>query len=352
MSSREKTGPVEFKIHPIAAMYPGCTPEEKEAMKISIRQNGLIHAATLWEDDNGRTFLIDGLNRARIVAELLQEGIEVADNGSVIEMRYVTFEGRKLSEVIQFIESNNMARRTLSASQRAAIGVRAYQKYIKALADENNVAASEVNTGEQGEVGMRIAARTSTNRQYVYQCIRINESKFGTDLMDQIIAGKLKINNALKVLGRREQGLPDEEEAKDPTDTPVQAQPTKTYDGLKNEVHPDHKAIFAVREKIAEILKLVKKVQAETTAICEKAGGRNINLDALNTDLKNITANLRTHQPHSPCPNCAGAGKTVDKKKCPTCTGSCFLDMAQWKLLTPEVRAPYEKKASAPPEGE
>lgn len=338
---------IEYKLHKVAAMYPRCKPEERDAMEQSIREGGVKNPATLWKDDKGQNWLIDGLTREDIVAGLHKAGFTKTAAGNPIELQYVYFEGTP-SEVVEYIEANNMSRRSLSASQRAAVGVKSYRTYIRFLAQEKGVPESEVDPGESGEVAEKIAKRCGSNRAYVYNCLTLYNAPKGMDLLDKVCVEDLKIPKAMAVLKRREAGLTDEPEEENPTEQPVVSnEPDAIYDGLKNEVHPDYRKIFETRANAKKIIKLLKSARAEAEAMVTEPGGKNFNWDQLKTDFKNIIRHAEDHQPFAVCPMCSGTGKDTDGKKCKHCAGRKYLDRQQWKLLPPEIRQQFETKASA-----
>ena len=102
----EKLG--EYKVHPVAALFPLFDETRLDELAADIKQNGLRDPITLSAD--GKT-LIDGRNRflgckrAKVEAEfeLLPPGYSEAD-------------------IIKFIISKNL-RRDLTAGQRAMIGL-------------------------------------------------------------------------------------------------------------------------------------------------------------------------------------------------------------------------------------
>ena len=93
----------EYAYHDIANMFPMLSDEELQAQADDIKQNGLIHPILLFEDK-----ILDGRNR--------YEACKIAG----VEPRFAEFEGT-LSEALERVWSENVHRRQLTSSQRAAI---------------------------------------------------------------------------------------------------------------------------------------------------------------------------------------------------------------------------------------
>ena len=345
-----------YRIHPIAQQYPRCTPEEDKALELDVRANGFRTPVVIWKDEKKDNWLIDGMTRDRIYDRLRKEGVEVAANGNPIALDFVEFQGT-LSDVIAFCESANMSRRSLSGSQKAAVGVISYKKLISQLAAESGKTVEEVEKGMTGEVAVRIADRSGSNPVYVYDILKLYGNGH-TDLIDRIIAGDLKIPTAKTIASRRKHGLsdePEEGEAPAPENQDGEIEKPKILDGLRNEVDEAYHGIFAVRETIGVQVKALRKVLAEITEVASnpKGGGRKIVIDEFATDIKKAIRHLSDHQPHGICPVCTGTGKKPDSsaKRCDKCQGRRYLDKVEWSTVPEEMRAIFETNLPKPQKG-
>jgi len=109
---------IEYKLHPIAELFPAMTEDEFEGLKADIKANGQRDSITVWMGQ-----LIDGRHRLRACNEL---GIEP-----------IVGELMEETDPVTWAISLNLHRRHLSTAQRAEI-------------------AARLATLKRGQVGMRL----------------------------------------------------------------------------------------------------------------------------------------------------------------------------------------------------
>ena len=146
---------IELKVHPAADVFPMLEPDELRALAADIKQNGLIHPIILDADAQVR----DGRNR---LAACRMAGVEP---------RYERLNG---ADPIAFILSTNITRRHMNAGQRAiaVAKVRLLGKQsVREAGDQANVSAARVT---QAGIVLR----------------------FAPELGDQVLAGKVSLNDA------------------------------------------------------------------------------------------------------------------------------------------------------------
>jgi ParB-like chromosome segregation protein Spo0J len=92
----------DYKVHPIANIFPMMSPAEFEALKADIKEHGLRESITFWKN-----MLVDGRNRLKACEEL---GIEPDECELMQE-----------TDPVAWVISHNLHRRHLTESQRAAV---------------------------------------------------------------------------------------------------------------------------------------------------------------------------------------------------------------------------------------
>ena len=101
----------EIEVHPAADVFPMLSEDELLELANDIAENGLREPLVLQVSEEGKTLLIDGRNR-RAACELVKVTPDV---------RYLNGE-----DATAFIFSTNIARRHLTAGQRAMAHARLY----------------------------------------------------------------------------------------------------------------------------------------------------------------------------------------------------------------------------------
>src|SRR4051794_14282767 len=100
----------DYKVHPVADLFPLIEGEAFADLVRDIRENGLLHEIILTPD--GKT-IVNGRNRERACHE------------GRVDARYRTL-GRQYTEekIVAYILSQNLQRRHLNTGQRAMIGAK------------------------------------------------------------------------------------------------------------------------------------------------------------------------------------------------------------------------------------
>ena len=334
---------IKYKIHEMAEAFPLPTPDEYAALKANVQAVGFINPKVMWRDKKGATWLIDGRTRDRIETELDKAGIYSAANGANLSCTVVFFEGTE-SEAVEYVRGLNLLRRSLTSAQRAAVAVLSGGMYARYRTKESGseLVDPEEETGDRAE---RLAKEAGTNRQYVFDCEKLNTDQ--PDLLQRVLAGTLSIPNAKKIAARRAAGLSDEP---DPNEPPVTVEadpePEEVLDAFKNPVLKELRAAFMFREKVRAAKATVKKLVAELESACEGDGGKNVSYQTIKAEAGNVVRHLEDHMPHAPCPYCSGTGKSAqageEKKKCPECKGRKWFDRIQWKAVPEDLRKMFE----------
>lgn len=146
--------------HPLAALFPKLEGQEFIELVNSIRTNGLLEPIMLDKEHR----IIDGINRLE------------ACMAAKVEPIFATYEGHNIAS---FILARNIARRHLSASQRALLAAR-LQK----------IASSE--TPEQEWSVSEIARTANVSRRTAKEALEIVEQE-DTDAQDEIMAGERSV---------------------------------------------------------------------------------------------------------------------------------------------------------------
>lgn len=126
-----------YPVHPACELFPEMSPQEFEALKASIRAQGLREPIYLW-----RGQILDGRHRLRACEQL------------GIEPRYQEFQGSE-AEAVEFVLAKNLHRRHLTQSQKAALLVEVYELRQAVLAKEKAEKAKAQRSREQAELAAR-----------------------------------------------------------------------------------------------------------------------------------------------------------------------------------------------------
>ena len=350
MAREEVTAVIKYRVHDMAAAFPLPSADEYAAIKDNVKQFGFIYPKVFWKDGKGDVWLIDGRTRDRIETEFDKAGVEKADSGAALKCAAVFFSGTE-AEAVTYTRGLNLTRRSMSSGQKAASAILSGMLYRQYKAKEDGKDIAEEAAEEIADMASRVAKEAGTNRAYVFDCAKLNSEN--PDLLQRVLGGDLSIPNAKKVAGRRKDGLPDEVEegGEKPVEVAVDDGPEVILDGLKNPVADDLRAVFKCRAVVKAAKKAAKTIVDEVEEVADQPGGKNISFQTVKSDVNNAVRHLEDHQPHAPCPYCSATGKAGDpdkpNAKCPKCKGRKWLDRLQWKEVPPELRAIFEKKASA-----
>lgn len=207
-----------MKIHAVALMFPPMSPDEFAGLKADIKTNGLQEAIWTWKGE-----VIDGRNRLKACEEL---GIKPE-----------TREWDGIGSLVAFVVSRNLHRRSLTSSQRAALGAEIEPMLEKEAKERQRAAggdaatkaikiASEVKPKPEaaqptksssrvppkveeaapkrldGEATAQAAKITGTSRSYVADAKSV--MKKAPDLFDKVKTGEITLPQAKQEVKRQE----------------------------------------------------------------------------------------------------------------------------------------------------
>lgn len=324
-----------LKIHEMCAGYPRMTPREFEALKLDIRRNGLEEPASVWNDPDGVMWLIDGFNRREAISQLALEGITQAENGKPIVLDLMTLEGTELDLLNHVRSKNGGARRHLKPSQLAAMEVkqdRLARKYAKK--------AGVTLEKPQGDIAEFLAARSGTNRDYIFTCIKLE--RHAHDLLDAVASGEMNIAQAKAKLREREAAKRGEVAG---DDAPAPTESTEVYDALKNVVTDTSLIkVFAGLQDFKKLKKMIGDATSALEHLAETPAGAFITKELfaeINSQLKSARKTVDGLSPHTTCLVCSGTGKATtgdSKKKCPQCEGKKWVDKNHYNTTPAALR--------------
>jgi len=151
---------IEYRVHPVAALFPMLPDEELRDLADDIKVNGLIHPIVL--DADGQ--LIDGRNRLR-ACELA--GVEP------------TFEQLDGHDPVAYILSANVNRRHMTKGQRAMAVAVAYP---------------EPEQGKRNDLDGTSPLSGEVKREYLSRARTV--LRYAIDLRDPVLAGAMQLNAA------------------------------------------------------------------------------------------------------------------------------------------------------------
>lgn len=158
------------EVHPAACLFPLMADDELVALADDIKQNGLRQPIVL--DGDGR--LLDGRNR---LAACERAGVEPA---------FVTVNG---DDAVGLVVSMNVARRSLSSSQRAIAAAEAW----------------DLVADEEGKRARNLARRFQTNNSYVSEARALVTRD--PDAAAAVKSGAKKLDEAYREFRQREAQL-------------------------------------------------------------------------------------------------------------------------------------------------
>lgn len=183
----------EYKLHPIASAYPEMDKSVFEALKKSIKENGLRHPIVLMDGK-----IIDGKNRYLACVEL------------GIEPRTVKWNGK--GSFVDFVVDMNSNRRDLTKSQKAMIALELKKEYAKEAKERQKehggtAPGREKNTSDKSVISVKGSARAlaahklGVSEGYLQQAETL--CKEDEDLADFVKDGSMTLPQALKELEKR-----------------------------------------------------------------------------------------------------------------------------------------------------
>jgi ParB-like chromosome segregation protein Spo0J len=200
-ASDERIG--DYRVHPVAAMFPLLEGENYEELRESIEVNGQQRPILLQGD-----VLLDGRNRLRACLDL------------GIRPRTAQYTGEL--DVATYIRIANIDRRHLSEDQRSSIGYQIYRwgveqhnaaKQLSGKSDDGaaggrghkknltqNSEQGFPNRNERSTAG-QIAAQAKVSRYKAEQAIAV--AKHAPELAEKVQRGEMKLNQAAKQVKHR-----------------------------------------------------------------------------------------------------------------------------------------------------
>lgn len=189
-----------YEEHDLADLVPEMCPEEYAALVEDIAEHGVREPITLFEGK-----IIDGRHRLRAVDELEERGVRA---------KYTVreFKGTR-REAEMFVLSENLCRRHLTFSQRAALAVEMKQ-VLQAGGRPKGWVRPEEQDGEQslGESATIAANRYQVGSRAVYEAEKILRG--APDLWEVMRDGGIELRDAQRELKRREEAYNMAVEAK------------------------------------------------------------------------------------------------------------------------------------------
>jgi hypothetical protein len=185
----------DFKVHPLADLFPMMSPEEFKKLKDDMRRNGQLQPIVL---DRTGEILLDGRNRLKVCREL---GID-----PLIEKR-----GDRPGTALGFIHcsdgdfiwSQNILRRHLDEDQRAAIAQK-WSDTEKEAAKERqrqnlkrgDVKPEVLDSSPRGKTRELLAKKADVSTHKIQQVEMVAKHK--PELLPKIESGEVKLKDAVK----------------------------------------------------------------------------------------------------------------------------------------------------------
>ncbi len=170
--------PMKYPIHPLAAAFPPMSPEEYAETKESISLHGLRHPIVLFED-----MVLDGRNRQDICFDLQ------------IPPLYRQFDPLADGEPVEFVSDENLNRRQLTTSQRAAVAAELAPYYADLIARRKAAADEEAKRKKAEKAARKAEAAAEAEKPFVpatetlsEKMIRIHKLETGSSVLDGCIA--------------------------------------------------------------------------------------------------------------------------------------------------------------------
>jgi len=197
----------KYSIHPVAALFPMVDGEAFKQLVADIKANGLIEPITLGYDES---MLIDGRNRYRACLE------------AGVDPRYTRL-GKHYDAlaIIEFIISKNLRRRHMDAGQRSFLGLGLLPHYEAAAKErqrEHGKTAPgrktlpQKSAGVSGDARDLVAAAVNVSHDSISKAKAVKEN--AVNLVDDVMAGKISLNEAHKEAKKAKQSKPIEDEPK------------------------------------------------------------------------------------------------------------------------------------------
>ena len=173
-------------VHKFANIFPLIGQRELEALSADIKENGLHEPIWVWTDDSGIKWLIDGRNRFL--------GCELAE----VEPTFREYEGDENS-LLEFILSLNLHRRHLSIGQKSCMAAKMMPTIEINTKNKFREKMKLIHKGQkvESERSVDVCVKMfSVSKGNVYNAKKLLENRY--DLFEEVMAGNMNINQALK----------------------------------------------------------------------------------------------------------------------------------------------------------
>lgn len=267
---------MQYLIHPLAETIPAMTQDEYETLKASIKTHGFNQAfpVLLWHN-----MVLDGRHRYTACLEL------------GIDPYCVEWVGTE-EQAQQFVFSANVARRSLSPSQRAALVAKVY------LSDTNTKTVDE------------LASAAHVSQRQATQAIRVAREE--PEAVNEIIAGKETVNSVAAKLPPK---------------------PTIVRDKVGNVVVDQDTANAIVgREAFDQWCNTLHSVKRDIVDGAKEPHGRELRVDVIGQKIQEAIEAIRWAMPFAKCPY------GTCKKGCKACKGTGWVTRDVWNNIPAEIR--------------
>jgi len=295
--------------HQIAMTFPDVDAETFQDLLVSIKaawqEN---HPIVLFEDK-----ILDGRNRFRTVGQLNQN----AAAGAHVVPTFQEFAGT-YDDAIAFSIRENLARRHLTAGQRALIG-----DALATISHGGDRRSEQAKTEREANLPLDIDA-VSKSVHVAPRTLRYARElrQFSPAAAERVKAGTESLHGALK-------------RAKAAVAKPVPPVPPKPVN-VDEAGHPIHAKARAVlvegRARFKAMINQVRALKRETAKLTEEALGRCLHRPSTDTDYENIVRALKFAAPYSSCP----LGDPCDDG-CQLCHGTQWISESEYKTVPPEL---------------
>ncbi len=338
LSEKEKEklfAQMDYPMHPIAASQPQTSPGDFLNLKNSIRKLGVHDDVELAKMDTGKWAVIDGNTRLRACVELIQEGIDKAENGEPILPKFFkhnTSDQKELWEVV----NTRAARRNLKPVQRAAVTVK-----MDKIFNELSRKAGQTPPKESYEDRWnRLAKQSGCNKDHVQACLRASKMARDKDLLDRLADGTLTVPDARTYMDRRDAGKPDEETDAEKAKKAKVDEGEILLDADGVQVPEYLHSVFSTADEIEKFKSSLDSMKRQFAKIANAPGGELIQTPIMADAVKAIKDHLKVTAPNQVCPK-AKPKKGCDKS-CTVCKGYSYLTIARKNEIEAEKMGTVE----------
>jgi ParB-like nuclease family protein len=280
-----------MKFHPLSECLPIMPGHELDELANDIKKHGLRNPITVFEKK-----IIDGRNRY------------LACKKAKVKPRFEEFDGE---DPVAFVFSNNIPRRHLTPSQRAACAVR-----LIAAADDW-APAGRPKIGAQAPILDQIANTAGTSKDTVKRAKKVMDE--APEKFEQVQKGEKTVKQAVREI--------QEEKAADEVMVDALGYP------VPKPALPYWNRAQEVKEKLKDIQKL--KLWAEELHVRQDPMYSEVSSQWIGIELSNIHTNLKCALPYVVCTDCQGKSP----EGCDLCRGRGVISEFRWShALPPETR--------------